>query len=50
VVEKLMKVGPWHGDGPASFPLPQPAPGEGIAIWLQDDRSGQILAASFVED
>ncbi len=50
IVEKLMKVGPWHGDGPARFPLPQPAPGEGIAVWLQDDRTGHILAASYVEE
>ncbi|HET7410550.1 MAG TPA: DUF1223 domain-containing protein [Paracoccaceae bacterium] len=50
VVEKLMKVGPWDGDGPASLPLPQPAPGEGIAVWLQDERSGRILAASYIED
>lgn len=50
VVEKLMKVGPWHAGAPASLPLPQPGPGEGVAVWLQDDRSGRILAASFVED
>jgi hypothetical protein len=50
VVDKLMKVGPWHADGPESFPLPQPGPGEGIAVWLQDDRTGRILAASFFED
>jgi hypothetical protein len=50
VVEKLMKVGPWQPDGPDSFPLPQPGPGEGIAVWLQDDRTGRILAASFVEE
>lgn len=50
VVEKLMKVGPWHVGGPQSFPLPQPGSGEGIAVWLQDDRSGQILAASYVEE
>lgn len=50
VVEKLMRVGPWNGNGQAAFPLPQPAPGEGVAVWLQDDRSGRILAASFVEN
>jgi hypothetical protein len=49
VVDKLMKVGPWQPDGPENFPLPQPAPGEGIAIWLQEDRTGRILATSFVE-
>jgi hypothetical protein len=50
IVDKLMKVGPWRGDGRARFPLPQPAPGEGIAVWLQDDHSGRILAASYVEE
>jgi hypothetical protein len=49
VVDKLMKVGPWQPDGPESYPLPQPGPGEGIAVWLQDDRTGRILAASFFE-
>jgi hypothetical protein len=50
VVEKLMKVGPLTESGPSRFPLPQPAGGEGIAVWLQDDRSGHILAASFIEE
>jgi hypothetical protein len=50
VVEKLMMVGPWQPGAPASLPLPQPGPGEGIAVWLQDDLSGRILAASFVEE
>ena len=50
VVDKLMKVGPWQADGPQSLPLPQPGPGEGVAVWLQEDRSGRILAASFVEE
>lgn len=49
VVEKLMKVGPLSDSGPSTFPLPQPGPGEGIAVWLQDDRSGRILAASYHE-
>ena len=50
VVEKLLKVGPWQGTGPDRFPLPQPGPGEGVAVWLQDDRTGRILAASYAED
>src|SRR5699024_1276036 len=50
VVEKMMKVGPWDGSAPATIPLPQPAPGEGIAVWLQDARSGRILAASYLEN
>lgn len=50
VVDKLMKVGPWHAGGPGSYPLPQPGSGEGIAVWLQDDRTGRVLATSFVEE
>lgn len=50
IVDKLMKVGPWHGAGSDSLPLPQPGPGEGIAVWLQDDHSGHILGASFIEE
>ena len=49
VVDKLMKVGPWRPDGPESYPLPQPGPGGGIAVWLQEDRTGRILGASFFE-
>jgi hypothetical protein len=50
VVDKLMKVGPWQPDGPESYPLPQPGPGEGIAVWLQEDRTGRVLATSFIEE
>jgi hypothetical protein len=49
VVEKLMKVGPWNAGVPERFPLPQPGPGEGIAVWLQEDRTGRILAVDYVE-
>lgn len=48
VVDKLMRVGPWTGSDPRSISLPQPDPGAGVAIWLQDDATGRILAASFV--
>lgn len=50
VVEKLMRVGPWQGDGEQSVDLPQPAGGEGVAVWLQDDRTGRVLSASFLEN
>ena len=49
VVEKLMRVGPWQGGTEQSLDLPQPRPGEGVAIWLQDDATGQVLSASFHE-
>ena len=49
IVEKLMRVGPWPGGTSQTIDLPQPGAGEGVAIWLQDDRTGRVLAASFVE-
>ena len=49
VVTKLMRVGTWDGTA-QQIALPQPGAGEGIAVWLQDDRSGQVLAARFVEE
>ena len=48
VVNKLMRVGSWNGSA-QQISLPQPAAGEGVAVWLQDDRSGRVLAARFVE-
>lgn len=49
VVTKLMRVGTWDGTT-QQIALPQPGAGEGIAVWLQDDRTGQVLAARFVEE
>ena len=49
VVEKIMRVGAWRGSEDRKISLPQPGEGEGVAIWLQDDRTGHILAASFVK-
>lgn len=49
VVSKLMKLGPWNGQDDTRISLPQPGPGEGIAVWLQDEDSGRILAASSLE-
>lgn len=50
VVGKLMKLGPWNGRDRARLPLPQPGQGEGIAVWLQEEDSGRIVAASFIEN
>lgn len=50
VVDKLMKVRAWDGSGPLSVDLPVPQPGHGVAIWLQDNKTGRILAASFFEE
>jgi len=48
VVDKLMRVGQWDGKVQA-ISLPQPGPGQGVAIWLQDNRTGHVMAASFVD-
>lgn len=49
VVTKLMRVGTWDGS-PEQVALPSPGEGEGIAVWLQDDRTGRVLAARFIEN
>ena len=49
VVQNLMKVGPWSGNEVTEIDLPQPSQREGVAIWIQDDRTGRILSVSFVE-
>jgi len=48
VVDKLLRVGQWDGTV-QQIALPQPGPGGGVAIWLQEDSTGRILTASFVE-
>lgn len=49
VVDKLLRVGSWRGSEGAKIDLPQPGPGQGVAVWLQDDATGRIVAASFIE-
>ncbi len=48
VVTKLMRVGSWDGTA-QQVALPDPGAGEGVAVWLQDDRTGRVLTARFVE-
>lgn len=50
VVQKLMRVGPWDVGASQTVSLPKPEKGEGVAIWLQDDQTGEIIAASFIEN
>jgi hypothetical protein len=47
VVEDLIRVGAWSGDEPRSIEVPQPEDGKGVAVWLQDERTGQVIAASY---
>ncbi len=49
VVHKMMRLGPWQGEANRDIDIPQPAANEGVAIWVQDDLTGHIMAASFVE-
>lgn len=46
VVGLLMQLGRWDGTAPREVDLPSPAPGEGIAFWLQRPGGGPILAAA----
>lgn len=48
VVRELMRVGSWDGTA-QKLALPQPGPGQGVAVWLQDDKTGRVLAVRFVE-
>lgn len=46
VVTALDRLGDWSGTEGRSMMVPQPEPGEGIAVWLQDGLGGPILAAA----
>lgn len=48
VVDSLMRVGAWQGRAERTISLPQPDKGEGIAVWVQDDGTGRVLAANFL--
>lgn len=48
IVDKLMRVGSRESQETQEVALPQPEPGSGIVIWLQDDRTQRIISASYV--
>lgn len=48
VVDKLMRVGSRESNAPQEVALPQPDPGSGVAVWLQDDETQRILSVSFI--
>jgi len=50
VVSSLMRIGDWAGSEPEEVAMPQPEPGEGVAIWIQDGAAGPILAAAKIEN
>lgn len=45
VVTSLDRIGEWDGRRLETVMLPQPGPGEGVAIWLQEGPGGPVLAA-----
>ncbi|MEM7669368.1 MAG: DUF1223 domain-containing protein [Pseudomonadota bacterium] len=49
VVDMLSKLHDWPGESTYEVDLPQPSPGEGIALWLQGGAAGPIIAAAKYE-
>ncbi|MEM8698655.1 MAG: DUF1223 domain-containing protein [Pseudomonadota bacterium] len=49
VVDMLSPLGTWSGSAARELDLPRPMAGEGIALWIQDGPTGQILAAAKYE-
>ncbi len=50
VVNSLNRIGSWAGIEPEEVAMPQPGPGEGVAIWIQAGEAGPILAAAKIEN
>lgn len=50
VVTSLNRFGDWSGSAPDEYPMPQPEPGEGVAVWIQKGDTGPVLAAAKVEN
>ena len=50
VVTSLNRIGSWAGNEIEDVDMPQPGPGEGVAIWIQSGENGPILAAAKIEN
>lgn len=50
VVRSLHRIGHWSGAAAEEVAMPQPEPGEGVAVWLQAGEAGPILAAAKIEN
>ncbi|MFQ5566332.1 MAG: DUF1223 domain-containing protein [Paracoccaceae bacterium] len=50
VVNSLNRIGSWAGTEPEEVSMPQPDPGEGVAVWIQAGEAGPILAAARIEN
>ncbi len=49
VVRNVLRIGDWDGREMLDVPLPSPAEGEGVVIFLQDGPGGPIVTAAKVE-
>jgi len=50
VVESLTRLGDWTGARARAIELPRPGQGQGVALWVQRDPAGPILAAARYEE
>jgi hypothetical protein len=50
VVKSLNRIGTWSGTEPEEVAMPQPDPGEGVAIWIQSGDAGPIMVAAKYEN
>ena len=50
IVTSLDRMGEWRGRVPEAVSMPQPGPGEGVAVWIQEAPMGRILAAAHIEN
>ena len=50
VVNSLHRIGAWAGVEREDISMPQPGPGEGVALWIQAGEAGPILAAAKIEN
>ena len=50
VVTSLNRIGSWAGNEIEDVAMPQPGPGEGVAIWVQSGENGPIMAAAKIEN
>jgi len=49
VVKSLERIGAWAGTAEETVMLPQPDPGEGVAVWVQAGETGPVHSASYYE-
>ncbi len=49
VVTSLDRMGEWSGTAAQEVTMPQPGPGEGVAVWIQRGEAGPIFGGARVE-